>query len=117
MSLYDRKRMHHRLRLEQVINLHKTSKTDEITTTADVHIRNVSVGGAFLETQELFPINSKVEFAIKIPSVQYEIPVYAIVRHVETTPLAGMGVEFLSISPGHLMALTQYIKEYNSDLE
>lgn len=114
MTEYDRKRTYHRLRVDQITNLRRAKDTVSSVTPA-VHIRDFSVGGAFLETSESFPIGCGVRFAINVPSIVEEIPVLAIVRHIESDPMIGIGVEFLGISPEHLQALTKFIQEYQRE--
>lgn len=114
MTEHDRKRIYHRLEIDQFTNL-REANDDLSSLTPEAHIRNVSVGGAFLETSESFVIGCGVRFSIVIPTVAEEMPVLAIVRHLDSDPILGIGVEFLGVSPKHLEELTKYIQEYKRE--
>jgi hypothetical protein len=48
-----------------------------------------------------------------LPNVSEAVEVRAIVRHIQTKPKPGMGVEFVSIAVEHLQALEQLVSAYS----
>jgi hypothetical protein len=69
---------------------------DGIFTKTDRMIRNLSEGGAFIETTEGFQVDSVLSLRFILPSSRDLISCAASVRHLGGG--AGLGVQFLDIS-------------------
>ncbi len=61
-------------------------------------VRNVSLGGVFVETPSPFEIGREVEFEIQVPGYADRVRVRGVVRWLEEGK--GMGIEFLELGPG-----------------
>jgi hypothetical protein len=70
---------------------------DGIFTRTDELLRDLSVGGAFIQSSQVFyPMGAVVNIRFKIPAATNLISCSAIVRNTE--PGQGFGVQFLDIS-------------------
>lgn len=70
---------------------------DGIFTRTRVVLRDLSEAGAFLETSQKFPVGSILNVQFMLPEISYPISSTVAVRHLGGD--AGLGVEFLDISP------------------
>ena len=70
---------------------------DGIFTRTPVMLRDLSEGGAFVETEQRFPIGSILNLRFKLPAASHLISCTVSVRNLRGG--AGLGVEFLDISP------------------
>ena len=77
-----------------------------IYTRTEQFIRDLSVGGAFVESLQVFPIGSILNFRFKVPDVTNLITCTAIVRNMEVG--RGLGVEFLDLS----RECSRYVEEF-----
>jgi hypothetical protein len=68
---------------------------DGIFTRTDETLSDLSVGGAYIESRQIYPIGSLINIRFRIPAATNLISCSAIVRNVETD---GFGVQFLDIS-------------------
>lgn len=81
---------------------------DGIFTRTDEFLRDLSVGGAFVQSRQVFPIGSILNLRFKIPNVQNFITCSGIVRNMEVGD--GLGVQFLDLSGENLRQVGQYIE-------
>lgn len=81
---------------------------DGIFTRTDECLRDLSVGGAFVESRQVFPIGSILNFRFKVPSVNNLVTCTAIVRNMEIG--RGIGVQFLDLSGENLRQVANYIE-------
>ncbi len=75
-------------------------------------IRDISVGGVFIETHSPFPVGTLVEFDFELPGIPQKVHVNGIVRwsceDQREGRGIGMGIEFLKVA----VQATQAIREY-----
>lgn len=71
---------------------------------------NVSLGGAFVETNLNFTVGQPVEFDIVLPGGEQRVSVEAVVRWVRQEQPRGIGVEFLKLTVPNKIALRRYIE-------
>lgn len=107
----NKERQYQRLTMNQVTELRPCASQEDLRN-PDAKVQNVSLGGAYIETETLFPIGTVVEFSLKLPNHPEHIPVKAKVRHLKTKPSPGLGVKFLDIQDKHLEALKAYLEAY-----
>lgn len=108
------KRRYKRLTTTQVTRLTASDeKADEIV--VDTRITNLSVGGILLEVEEALAVGSVVELELRLPNLAEDVPVTAVVRHVEPLDSGGvaMGCEFLRVSVEHHQALASFVQAYD----
>ena len=77
--------------------------------TAEALLRNVSLGGAFIETRSHFEPGDQVELTLELPGDTRQRLILAIVRWCWQVPPLGVGVEFIRANPSDLHALQEYI--------
>ena len=90
--------MHEQLRKHPRVGL-KTELwigQEGIFTRTDEILRDLSVGGAFVQSHQVFPVGSILSFRFKVPNALNLIHCTAIVRNMELGN--GIGVEFLDLS-------------------
>jgi Tfp pilus assembly protein PilZ len=100
---YEQVRKHRRVGLQTQLWIGQ----DGIFTRTDEHLRDLSVGGAFVESRQVFPIGSVVNLRFSLPVSTQLATCTAIVRNVQ--PGEGFGVEFLDLSEGNLKLVERYI--------
>lgn len=81
---------------------------DGIFTRTDECLRDLSVGGAFVESRQVFPIGSILNFRFKVPNVTNFVTCTAIVRNMEIG--RGLGVQFLDLSGENFRQVAEYIE-------
>jgi uncharacterized protein (TIGR02266 family) len=79
-------------------------------------IRNISLGGIFLETAIPFPVGTYLNIDFAVPGYSEEIRTLGVVRWSNFTktperPLVGMGIEFLEVSTPHRDKINRFVKE------
>jgi len=74
---------------------------------------NISLGGVFLETDETFPLQSRLQIRFRIPTQPEPIEVTGEVRWVEPggpNQPAGMGIRFQGLRAREVWALNRYFQ-------
>jgi hypothetical protein len=69
---------------------------DGIFTRTNELLRDLSVGGAFVESEQVYPIGTILNLRFKLPIAPNMISCSAIVRTIHTS--AGYGIQFLDLS-------------------
>ncbi len=106
-----------RIQTHQVTRL-RASTRDASGEAQEGDIANISTGGVFIATPDPLPMETVVEFDMRLPTLPSAISVTAVVRwHQEEKEPRGMGVEFLEISESDLNALCVYLDAYQSEAE
>jgi len=72
-------------------------------------LRDLSIGGAFVQSRQVFPIGSILNLRFKIPNVNNFISCTGIVRNMEVGD--GMGVQFLDLSGENLRQVELYVQK------
>jgi c-di-GMP-binding flagellar brake protein YcgR len=80
---------------------------DGIFTRADERLADLSLGGAFIETSQFYPVGSVLSLRFKLPNIFSLITCTAIVRR--TVYNQGFGVEFLDLSPEDSSKLESFL--------
>lgn len=81
---------------------------DGIFTRTDEYLSDLSVGGAFVQTNQIFPVGSVINLRFKIQTVTNMITCTAVVRNTEVGN--GLGVEFLDLSRDNCLHVEQYVE-------
>ena len=81
---------------------------DGIFTRTDEYMRDLSVGGAFVVSHQVFPIGSILNFRFKVPHVTNLISCTGIVRNMEIGD--GLGIQFLDLSGENLRQVEEYVE-------
>jgi Tfp pilus assembly protein PilZ len=74
-----------------------------------IDVPDLSTRGMFIPTQRVFPIGSILKVRFRLPRSNFEVNVRVEVRH--TIPEAGVGVEFVELSPEAATAIRKEIGE------
>jgi hypothetical protein len=69
---------------------------DGIFTRTDETLRELSIGGAYAESRQIYPVGSIINIRFRIPAATNPISCSAIIRSVQ--PGVGFGLQFLDIS-------------------
>jgi c-di-GMP-binding flagellar brake protein YcgR len=85
---------------------------DGIFTRANESLGDLSVGGAFIETSQRYPVGSILNLRFKLPRALEFITCTIIVRH--TRGGNGLGVEFLDLSPEDRHQINTFISRQSS---
>jgi len=80
-----------------------------IFTRTGEYMRDLSIGGAFVQSRQVFPIGSILNLRFKIPNVTNFINCTGIVRNMEVGD--GMGVQFLDLSGENLRQVELYVQK------
>ena len=80
---------------------------DGIFTRTDETLRDLSVGGAFVESRQVFPVGSILSFRFKVPNATNLISCTAIVRNMDVGN--GLGVQFMDLSGESLSQVEQFV--------
>jgi hypothetical protein len=72
-----------------------------------VHPPDLSTRGMFIHTPNVFPIGSVLKVRFRLQRSQFQVNVRAEVRHCK--PGAGVGIEFLDLSPAAARAIEREI--------
>ncbi len=81
---------------------------DGIFTKTRRTLRDLSEGGAFIETAEGFPIGSVLSLRFDLPGVRDLISCAVSVRNVRSDG-TGLGVQFLDLSPDDRRLVTAFV--------
>jgi len=81
---------------------------DGIFTRTDEHLQELGVGGAFVQSNQLYPIDSVLSLRFRIPGVSNFISCSGIVKNVR--PGEGFGVEFLDLSRENLAIIQRQLE-------
>lgn len=82
---------------------------DGIFTRHDEFLRDLSVGGAFVQTHQVFPVGSILNLRFKMPAITNLITCSAIVRNM--TVGEGLGVEFLDLSRDSRRYVEEFVEQ------
>lgn len=82
---------------------------DGIFTRNNERLDNLSVGGAFVESEQSYAVGSVLSLRFKLPMSSHFITTLVIVRNVQ--PSKGFGVEFLDISPESRSQIQAFIEK------
>lgn len=78
-------------------------------------VKNISRGGLFIETDELFPVGSVVEMRLRLGPRASDLRALGVVRWTSSAPgRAGMGIQFVELEPQQAGELSSYL-ESSSD--
>jgi Tfp pilus assembly protein PilZ len=102
--MYEHLRQHHRVSLTTELWIGQ----DGIFTRTDELLRNLSVGGAFVQTGQVFAIGSILSFRFKVPNAVNFVSCTALVRNMVVGD--GLGVQFLDLSSENVRHIEQYVK-------
>ena len=82
---------------------------DGIFTRTGEFLRDLSIGGAFVQSRQVFPIGSILNLRFKLPHVTNFITCTGIVRNMDVGD--GLGVQFLDLSGENLRHVQQYVEK------
>ena len=80
---------------------------DGIFTRTALFLKDLSEGGAFVETTQLFPVGTILNFRFKLPTVTQPISCSVSVRNHRNG--TGLGVQFLDISSDDRLRLHSFL--------
>ena len=103
--MYENLRRHRRVGLRTELWIGQ----DGIFTRTDELLEDLSIGGAFVQSRQVYPTGSILSFRFKVPNVSSFISCTAIVRNMEVG--RGLGVQFLDLSGENLRHVEQYIEK------
>lgn len=108
----DEQRKFKRLNTNWITRIRATRLTDSVKLRIE-QVKNVSLGGIFVEMQMPFPLETVVEFGFEIPNYAEEIRGRGIVRwsnngSVKGQP-PGMGIEFVEVLTGNKDVIKEYV--------
>jgi uncharacterized protein (TIGR02266 family) len=85
----------------------------------DACVVNMSIGGAFIKTNHLLPIDAEFSFSLQLPDDPEIMTIDGRVvwtKSVCNSSPAGMGVQFINILPDHQKKISAFV-EQNSNHE
>ncbi len=85
-----------RIDKEVLVNVSKKDAQD-IPMSEQAMTKNISVGGAFIETDLALQEGDSVELILKIPETGQSISVEGIVRWMSSDGIPGVGVEYMDV--------------------
>ena len=77
------------------------------------HSRNISLGGMFVETAELLPVQTTIQVRFRVPTQPEPIDVTGEVRWVEpgkAGQMSGMGIRFHGLRARDVWALNRFFQ-------
>jgi len=80
------------------------------------YIRNLSLGGIFIETSKPLPMNTKLRVEFRLPEMSAAISADGIVVHtfrlgqVKNPTVSGMGIRFSELEPSSKQMLESYLR-------
>lgn len=80
---------------------------DGIFTRTDEFLSDLSIGGAFVQTRQVFSVGAILNLRFKMPTVTNMVTCTAIVRNMEVGN--GLGVEFLDLSSESRHHVEQFV--------
>lgn len=115
MSDREEKRKFKRLGTNWGVKIRATRYAEAAVREMQERIKNISVGGIFIETAQPMPVGTHVEFSFSMPETAGEIHAKGIVRWSNdgrlTEEPVGMGIEFLEVSQHHKEAIGTYVRK------
>lgn len=78
-----------------------------IYTRTDEFLRDLSVGGAFVMSRQVFPVGSMLSLRFKLPNLTNFVSCTGIVRNMEIG--VGIGVQFLDLSVDNCRFVGEYV--------
>ncbi|OHB76760.1 MAG: hypothetical protein A2Z34_02805 [Planctomycetes bacterium RBG_16_59_8] len=108
-------RKYKRLGTNWIGKIRQKALPDELKYAGETRIRNISMGGVFIDTSIPFAIGTFVEIDFTIPGSSEPIHAEGIIRWSNTDRNAnlpvGMGLEFIKVSTKSRSVITSYIDE------
>ncbi len=101
--MYEKLRKYPRARLQTELWIGQ----DGIYTRTDELLSDLSIGGAFVSSRQVYPVDSILNLRFKVPSVTNFIACTAIVRSMAVGD--GFGVQFLDLSGDNLNSVGQHV--------
>lgn len=92
VAMFENRRKHPRISIQTELWIGQ----DGIFTRTSEHLRDLSVGGAFIQCEEVYPIGSVLSLRFKMPGAVNMISCSGIVRNMRLGE--GFGVQFLDLS-------------------
>jgi len=80
------------------------------------YMRNLSLGGIFIETSKPLPMNTKLRVEFRLPDMSAPIAADGIVVHtlrvgqVKNPTVSGMGIRFSELEPSSKQVLESYLR-------
>jgi uncharacterized protein (TIGR02266 family) len=77
------------------------------------HTRNISLGGMFVETAEILPVQTTIQVRFRVPTQPEPIDVTGEIRWVEpgvNGQVAGMGIRFHGLRARDVWALNRFFQ-------
>lgn len=113
------KRKFKRLSTSWIVRIRTRKPSDSTRIRLDERIRNVSMGGVFIETRYPFKLGSLVEFDFNMPGSSDLVHAKGLVKWTNDGSLrdlpVGMGIEFVEVSSVARDAITHYLDKDTSD--
>lgn len=111
-------RRYKRLNTNWVVRIRATRYTDTSVRRMREHIRNISVGGVYIETSVPLDVGTHIELVFAVPGRPGQVHTKGVVRwsndgHNKDQPV-GMGIEFLEVSTSEREAIQAYIANQGS---
>lgn len=103
-ALQVEKRKHSRHSLQ--LDVEFAAKGSETRTQA--RLRDLSLGGVFVETRETLPFRAEVTVYMRLPGVSFELVLGGVVRW---TRADGMGVQFSPMGARETHAITEALRD------
>lgn len=101
--MYDKLRKHPRVSLQTELWIGQ----DGIFTRTDEFLRDLSVGGAFVQSRQVYSVGSVINLRFKVPGGNNLATCSAIVRNMQQGD--GFGVQFLDLSGDNLRLVERHI--------
>src|SRR5687767_6674294 len=101
--MYEQVRKHPRVSLQTELWIGQ----DGIFTRTDEYLRDLSIGGAFVRSRQVYPVGSIINLRFKMPGVPQFATCTAIVRNMQFGD--GFGVQFLDLSGENLKLVEDHI--------
>lgn len=78
---------------------------------AKAAIKNISLGGVFIQSKNPYPLDTLVDLTFAIPGYADEVNAKGIVRWAQSEegPMMGMGIEFIEVSVPSRQAIQGYV--------
>ncbi len=80
------------------------------------YIRNLSLGGIFIETEKPLPMNTKLKVEFRLPELRSPITASGMVVHTlrvgqaKKSSVSGMGIRFADLEPSSKQMLESYLR-------
>ncbi|MEM6531238.1 MAG: PilZ domain-containing protein [Myxococcota bacterium] len=75
-------------------------------------LRNISLGGLFIEMDELLPFGSEVDLEFQLPTGGRSVHCRGLVVRRQTTKPTGVGLRLLEIEPSDLRLVADYLERH-----